>query len=46
MAFIVRTLDVPDEQAFHHWTDYEADTQRLRSVFERFGLPESLPAAA
>jgi len=44
VAFIVRTLDVPDETAFHHWTDYAADEQRLHSVFERFGMPESLPA--
>jgi len=45
VAFIVRTLDVPDETAFHTWTDYATDEQRLHSVFERFGLPESLPAA-
>jgi RNA polymerase sigma-70 factor (ECF subfamily) len=46
VAFIVLTLDVPDEQAFHHWTDYAADERRLHSVFERFGLPASLPAGA
>jgi len=42
VAFIVRTLDVPDEQAFHRWPDYEADARRLHAVFERFGLPPSL----
>jgi RNA polymerase sigma-70 factor, ECF subfamily len=42
VAFIVRTLDVPDEQAFHRWPDYEADARRLHAVFERFGLPASL----
>src|ERR671917_467618 len=40
VAFIVRTLDVPDESAFHRWTDYAPDAERLHSVFERFGLPE------
>jgi RNA polymerase sigma-70 factor (ECF subfamily) len=45
VAFIVRTLDVPDEEAFHRWPDYEADARRLHSVFARFGLPASLPAA-
>ena len=45
VAFIVRTLDVPDPEAFHRWTDYDTDAQRLNTVFERFGLPDSLPAA-
>jgi RNA polymerase sigma-70 factor (ECF subfamily) len=43
-AFVVRTTDVPDETSFQRWVDQPADERRLGSVFERFGLPEALPA--
>jgi RNA polymerase sigma-70 factor (ECF subfamily) len=37
-AFIVRTTELPEE-TFRRWPDQEADSERVRSVFERFGLP-------
>ncbi len=44
-AFVVRTLDVPDEADFHRWAAQPQDERRLESVFARFGLPAFLPAA-
>jgi RNA polymerase sigma-70 factor (ECF subfamily) len=44
VAFVVRTLDVPDPAAFERWVEQPADETRLESVFERFGLPAALPA--
>jgi RNA polymerase sigma-70 factor (ECF subfamily) len=44
VAFVVRTLDVPDPAAFERWVEQPADETRLESVFERFGLPDVLPA--
>jgi RNA polymerase sigma-70 factor, ECF subfamily len=38
-AFIVRTTDVPDRDAFARYPDQPADPEQVRSVFERFGLP-------
>ena len=39
-AFVVRTADTPD--GYSRWPEYAADTSRVRSVFERFGLPDHL----
>jgi RNA polymerase sigma-70 factor (ECF subfamily) len=39
-AFVVRTLDVPD--GYSRWPDHAADSNRVQSVFERFGLPARL----
>jgi RNA polymerase sigma-70 factor, ECF subfamily len=43
-AFVVRTTQVPDPQAFERWPEQAADPLRLGAVFERFGLPDALPA--
>jgi len=43
-AFITRTLELPERDDFVHWPDKAQDPKRLVSVFERFGLPASLPA--
>ena len=37
-AFVVRTADTPD--GYSRWPEYAADPGRIRSVFERFGLPD------
>jgi RNA polymerase sigma-70 factor, ECF subfamily len=42
--FIVRTIDVPDPKDFERWPDQAADAGRLAAFYERFGLPDRLPA--
>jgi RNA polymerase sigma-70 factor, ECF subfamily len=39
-AFVVRTLDTPD--GYSRWPEYAADTDRVRSIFECFDLPDRL----
>jgi RNA polymerase sigma-70 factor (ECF subfamily) len=39
-AFVVRTADTPD--GYSRWPEYAADTSRVQSIFERFGLPDHL----
>jgi RNA polymerase sigma-70 factor (ECF subfamily) len=39
-AFVVRTLDTPD--GYSRWPEHAADSDRVQSVFERFGLPDRL----
>jgi RNA polymerase sigma-70 factor (ECF subfamily) len=39
-AFVVRTADTPD--GYSRWPEYAADTSRVQSVFNRFGLPDHL----
>ena len=39
-AFVVRLADVPD--GYSRWPEYEADPQRVRAVFRRFGLPDRI----
>jgi RNA polymerase sigma-70 factor, ECF subfamily len=41
-AFIVRTIDLPDPEAFVRYPDQPMDEARLRGAFERFGLPSRL----
>src|SRR3954447_23773202 len=43
-AFITRTLELPERDDFVRWPEKAQDPARLVSVFERFGLPGSLPA--
>jgi RNA polymerase sigma-70 factor (ECF subfamily) len=38
-AFIVRTTDLPDRDAFARWPEQPLDPERARAVFERVGLP-------
>jgi RNA polymerase sigma-70 factor (ECF subfamily) len=39
-AFVVRTADTPD--GYSRWPEYAADSNRVQSVFARFGLPDRL----
>jgi RNA polymerase sigma-70 factor, ECF subfamily len=41
-AFIVRTIDLPDPEAFVRFPAQPMDEARLRGAFERFGLPDRL----
>jgi RNA polymerase sigma-70 factor (ECF subfamily) len=41
-AFIVRTTEVPDADAFVRFPDQAMDETRLGGVFSRFGLPDRL----
>ena len=43
-AFITRTMELPERDDFVRWPDKAQDPARLVTVFERFGLPASLPA--
>jgi RNA polymerase sigma-70 factor (ECF subfamily) len=43
-AFITRTIELPERDDFVRWPDKAQDPRRLVSVFERFGLPATLPA--
>jgi RNA polymerase sigma-70 factor (ECF subfamily) len=42
VAFAVRAIEADERERYHRWVDEPADATRLRSVFERFGLPESI----
>jgi RNA polymerase sigma-70 factor (ECF subfamily) len=44
VAFVVRTTEVEEERDFEHWAAQPADAPRVTAIFERFGLPETLPA--
>jgi hypothetical protein len=39
-AFVVRVADTPD--GYSQWPEYAADSDRVQSVFRRFGLPDHL----
>ena len=43
-AFVVRTTDVPDAQSFERWAAQPTERPQVVAVFERFGLPDALPA--
>jgi RNA polymerase sigma-70 factor, ECF subfamily len=43
-AFVVRTTELPETGTFDRWAAQPTDAARVVSVFERFGLPESLAA--
>jgi hypothetical protein len=38
-AFIVRTTDLPDRDAFRSWPSQPLDERRAEAVFARAGLP-------
>jgi len=42
VAFVVRSIEPEQREAYHRWVDQPADAQRLAGVFERFGVPERL----
>ncbi len=41
-AFIVRSIDASEPEAYERFPDQPADSRRLHGAFERFGLPERL----
>ena len=41
-AFVMRTTQVPDPDAFERWPEQPAEPARLAAFFERFGLPDRL----
>jgi RNA polymerase sigma-70 factor (ECF subfamily) len=41
-AFIVRSTDAPEPEAYHRFPEQPIDSARLTGTFERFGLPASL----
>jgi len=43
-AFITRVTDSRERSFYEKWPDQQQDADRVRNVFERFGLPPSLPA--
>jgi RNA polymerase sigma-70 factor (ECF subfamily) len=44
VAFAVRTTDIPEDKGFEHWAAERTEAPRVMAVFERFGLPDALPA--
>jgi RNA polymerase sigma-70 factor, ECF subfamily len=42
-AFVTRSIEPTEREAYHRWVDQPADPARLAGSFERFGLPERLP---
>jgi RNA polymerase sigma-70 factor, ECF subfamily len=41
-AFVSRSTEPTEREAYHRWVDQPADPQRLVSTFGRFGVPERL----
>lgn len=42
VAFVARSIEPEEREAYHRWVDQPADEARLRSTFGRFRLPEQL----
>jgi RNA polymerase sigma-70 factor, ECF subfamily len=43
-AFVSRSTQLPERQVYARWPEQPADSRRLVAFFERFGLPDQLPA--
>jgi RNA polymerase sigma-70 factor (ECF subfamily) len=41
-AFVVRSTEPTDREAYSRWPEQPADERRLRGTFDRFGLPAQL----
>jgi RNA polymerase sigma-70 factor, ECF subfamily len=41
-AFVTRSIEVPDREAFSRWPEEPSDPRRQRDYFGRFGLPDRL----
>ena len=41
-AFVARSTEPTQREAYHRWVDQPADPSRLQSAFGRFGLPDRL----
>jgi len=39
VAFVTRSIEPEEREAYHRWVDQPPDAERLRGAFERFGLP-------
>ena len=44
VAFVARSTEPTEREAYAHWPEQQADPRRLFSAFERFGLPERIDA--
>ncbi len=44
VAFVARSTEPEEREAYHRWVDQPADEKRLAGTFARFGLPERLAA--
>jgi RNA polymerase sigma-70 factor, ECF subfamily len=42
VAFVTRSIEPTEREAYARWPEQPADPSRLAGVFERFGLPERL----
>ncbi len=43
VAFVARSIEPAEREAYHRWVDQPADPGRLEGTFARFGLPGRLP---
>ena len=41
-AFVARSIEPEEREAYVRWPDQPADAARLESTFAQFGLPERL----
>jgi RNA polymerase sigma-70 factor (ECF subfamily) len=46
VAFVNRSTEATEREAYHRWVDEPTDAERLHSTFERFGLPPRLEATS
>jgi RNA polymerase sigma-70 factor (ECF subfamily) len=44
IAFVTRSIALPEREVYARWPEQPADSRRLVDFFERFGLPDRLPA--
>jgi RNA polymerase sigma-70 factor (ECF subfamily) len=44
IAFVTRSIALPEREVYARWPEQPADSRRLVDFFERFGLPDQLPA--
>lgn len=42
VAFVARSIEATEREAYERWPDLEADPRRLMTAFENFGLPGRL----
>jgi RNA polymerase sigma-70 factor (ECF subfamily) len=42
VAFVARSIEPTEREAYHRWVDQPADDARLTGAFGRFGLPDRL----
>ena len=41
-AFVARSIEAADPEAYERWPEQPADAPRMIATFERFGLPDRL----